>query len=161
MIPNYDKNCWKKLKNCKIHKKIQKFRNPYKNLEKYGSFSKFRTSTEKSVMLATLLESFCTMSKEFFTDLIQDFFRIPLKCYQTLVFTFSFVLFACLRVYSIFRILDGQASFEPGTNIRSPPCSNLLWQNRSNFPLFSSCFPLFHYLTFKCECVSFQVFNRY
>ncbi len=27
---------------------------PYKHLKKYGSFSEFRTSTEKSVMLATL-----------------------------------------------------------------------------------------------------------
>ncbi len=44
----------KKLKNCKIRKKSENFETPYKNLKKYGSFSKFRTSTEKSVMLATL-----------------------------------------------------------------------------------------------------------
>ncbi len=54
MIHNYDKKCWKKSKNCKIRKKSENFETPYKNLEKYGSFSKFRTSMEKSVMLATL-----------------------------------------------------------------------------------------------------------
>ncbi len=48
------KQCWKKSKNCKIRKKIENFTTPYKNLKKYGSFSEFRTSTEKSVMLATL-----------------------------------------------------------------------------------------------------------
>ncbi len=45
---------FKKSKNCKIRKKSENFETPYKNLEKYGSFSEFRTSTEKSVMLATL-----------------------------------------------------------------------------------------------------------
>ncbi len=55
MISNYDKKCWKKSKNCKIRKKTENFETPYKNLEKYGLFSKFRTSTEKSVMLATLI----------------------------------------------------------------------------------------------------------
>ncbi len=40
-------------KNCKIHEKFENVKIPYKNLEKYGSFSEFRTSTEKSVMLAT------------------------------------------------------------------------------------------------------------
>ncbi len=58
MIPNYDKKYRKKKKNCKIRKKSENFETPYKNLEKYGSFSKFRTSTEKSVMLAILLEIF-------------------------------------------------------------------------------------------------------
>ncbi len=48
------KNVEKKLKNCKIRKKFENFETPYKNLEKYGSFSEFCTSTEKSVMLATL-----------------------------------------------------------------------------------------------------------
>ncbi len=45
----------KNQKNCKIRKKSENFKTPYKNLEKYGSFSKFRTCTEKSVMLATLV----------------------------------------------------------------------------------------------------------
>ncbi len=54
MIPNYDKKCWKKSKNFNIRKKSENFETTYKNLEKYGSFSEFRTSTEKSVMLATL-----------------------------------------------------------------------------------------------------------
>ncbi len=49
MIPNYDKTCLKKSKNCKIRKKSKNFETPYKNLEKYGSFSKFHTSTKKSV----------------------------------------------------------------------------------------------------------------
>ncbi len=44
------------LKNCKVHKKSENFGTPYENLEKYGSFSKFRTSTEMSAMLATLYE---------------------------------------------------------------------------------------------------------
>ncbi len=44
----------KKIKNCKIHKKSENSKTLYKNLEKYGSFFEFRTSTEKSVMLATL-----------------------------------------------------------------------------------------------------------
>ncbi len=57
MVPNYDKKCWKKSKNCKIRKKSKNFETPCKNLEKYGSFFKFRTSTEKSVILATLLHS--------------------------------------------------------------------------------------------------------
>ncbi len=48
------KNVEKKSKNCKICKKSENFKTPYKNLEKYGSFSEFRTSTGKSVMLATL-----------------------------------------------------------------------------------------------------------
>ncbi len=48
------KNVEKKSENCKIHKKSENCETPYKNLEKYGSFSEFRTSTEKSVMLATL-----------------------------------------------------------------------------------------------------------
>ncbi len=48
------KKCWKKSKNCEIRKKSENVKTPYKNLEKYGSFSEFRTSTEKSVMLATL-----------------------------------------------------------------------------------------------------------
>ncbi len=47
--------CLKKSKNCKIRKKSENFKTLYKNLEKYGSFSEFRTSTEKSVMFATLL----------------------------------------------------------------------------------------------------------
>ncbi len=45
----------KNQKIAKFVKKSENFEPPYKNLEKYGSFSKFRTSTEKSVMLATLL----------------------------------------------------------------------------------------------------------
>ncbi len=44
-------------KNCKIRKKSENFETPYKNLEKYGSFSEFRTSMEKSVVLATLVRS--------------------------------------------------------------------------------------------------------
>ncbi len=48
------KNVEKKSKNCKIRKKYKNFEISYKNLEKYGSFSEFRTFTEKSVMLATL-----------------------------------------------------------------------------------------------------------
>ncbi len=47
-----------KSKNCKMRKKFENFKTPYKNLEKYGSFSEFRTSMEKSVMLATLLLAF-------------------------------------------------------------------------------------------------------
>ncbi len=43
-----------KIQNCKIHKKSKNSEIPYKNLEKYGSIFKFRTSTEKSVILATL-----------------------------------------------------------------------------------------------------------
>ncbi len=54
MIPNYEKKCWKKSKNCNIRKKSENFETPYINLEKYGSLSKFRTFTEKSVMLSTL-----------------------------------------------------------------------------------------------------------
>ncbi len=50
------KKCWKKSKNCNIRKKSENVKTPYKNLEKYGSFSEFRTSTEKSVMLATLYQ---------------------------------------------------------------------------------------------------------
>ncbi len=45
---------WNIAKNCKIRKKSENIKTPYKNLEKYGSFSEFHTSTEKSVMLATL-----------------------------------------------------------------------------------------------------------
>ncbi len=59
MIPNYDKEC---LKNCKIRKKSENFETPYKNQEKYESFSKFCTSKKKSVMLTTLAgggDSFC------------------------------------------------------------------------------------------------------
>ncbi len=48
------KKYWKKLKNSKIRKKLENFKTPFKNLEKYGLFSEFRTSTEKSVMLTTL-----------------------------------------------------------------------------------------------------------
>ncbi len=50
MIPNYEKDV---EKNQKIAKS-ENFETLCKNLEKYGSFSEFRTSTEKSVMLATL-----------------------------------------------------------------------------------------------------------
>ncbi len=45
----------KKIKIFKICKKSENTETPYKNLEKYGSFSEFRTSTEKYVMLATLV----------------------------------------------------------------------------------------------------------
>ncbi len=45
-------------KNQKIAKSVN-FETPYKNLEKYGSFSELRTSTEKSVMLATLCSAVC------------------------------------------------------------------------------------------------------
>ncbi len=38
-----------------MRKKSENFETPNKNLEKYGSFSEFRTSTEKSAVLATLL----------------------------------------------------------------------------------------------------------
>ncbi len=38
----------KSVKNLKMSKTV------YENLEKYGSFSEFRTSMEKSVMLATM-----------------------------------------------------------------------------------------------------------
>ncbi len=48
------KNVEKQSKNCKICKKSENFKTLYKNLEKYGSFSEFRTSVGKSVMLATL-----------------------------------------------------------------------------------------------------------
>ncbi len=61
MIPNYDKKCWKNSKNCKIRKKSENFETPYKSLEKYWSFSKFRTSTEKFVMLATLYQTEANM----------------------------------------------------------------------------------------------------
>ncbi len=57
MIPNYNKKCWKKSENFNIRKKSENFETPYKNLEKYRSFSKFRISMEKFVMLATLLVS--------------------------------------------------------------------------------------------------------
>ncbi len=54
-----DSQLWVKNveKNQKIAKsvKFKNFKTPYKNLEKQGSFSEFRTSREKSVMLATLL----------------------------------------------------------------------------------------------------------
>ncbi len=43
-----------KKKNFKIRKKSANFETPYKNPEKYGLFSKFRTSAEKSVILAIL-----------------------------------------------------------------------------------------------------------
>ncbi len=52
------KNIEKKSKNCKIRKKSKNFKIPYENLEKYGSFSEFRTSMKKSVMLSTLLLPF-------------------------------------------------------------------------------------------------------
>ncbi len=48
------KKRWKKSKNCKICKKSENVKTLYKNQEKYGSFSEFCTSMEKSVMLATL-----------------------------------------------------------------------------------------------------------
>ncbi len=48
-VKNIEKN-----ENGKICKKSVNFKTPYKNLEKYGSFLEFRTSMEKSVMLATL-----------------------------------------------------------------------------------------------------------
>ncbi len=44
----------KKLKKIKKTAKSENFKTPYKSLAKYGSFSEFHTSTEKSVMLATL-----------------------------------------------------------------------------------------------------------
>ncbi len=50
MIKNVEKN--------QTIAKSENFETLYKNLEKYGSFSEFRTSTEKSVILATLLRSF-------------------------------------------------------------------------------------------------------
>ncbi len=67
------KNIEKNFKKCKIrsksehfktpYKNLEKygskskhFKTPYKNLEKYGSFSEFRSSTEKSLMLATLYQ---------------------------------------------------------------------------------------------------------
>ncbi len=49
------KNVLKNQKIAKSVKKSENFETPYKNQEKYGSFSKFRTSMEKSVMLATLV----------------------------------------------------------------------------------------------------------
>ncbi len=51
----------KKSKNCKICKKSENFKTPYKNLEKYGSFSEFRTSMEKSVLLGTMFPTHHTI----------------------------------------------------------------------------------------------------
>ncbi len=53
-------------KNYKIRKKSKNFKTLYKNLEKYGSFSEFCTSKEKSVMLVTMIRIDYTTHKRNF-----------------------------------------------------------------------------------------------
>ncbi len=68
------KNVEKKSKNCKIRKKSENFKTLYKNLEKYGSFCEFRTSTEKSAVLATQLPKRVKIHEEIEESLLRRLF---------------------------------------------------------------------------------------
>ncbi len=63
----------KKSKNCRIRKKSENFKTSCKNLKKCGLFSEFRTSMEKSVMLATLLRNL--LEKNFPLKICFSFFQ--------------------------------------------------------------------------------------